>query len=236
MERGQSGVMGEMIRVALADAETILRHALQRLLAEQEGMRVCREAANGEEALAVVENQDVDVLVMEPAMPSPNGPELIRMLRRRAPRVSILVLSSQDESRHAVRAIRAGARGYLVKTCRAEQLLSAIRQVHAGQVYVNAELTQRLALGMLTEAALEPHQALSEREQQVFLQLVEGRSVGQIARALNLSSKTVSTHKTRILRKMQMDSVAALVRYAVNRELLDASGPGSTTGRRSLPT
>ena len=224
-----------MIRVALADEEAILRDALRRLLADEKDMRVCREARGGEETLALAANGDVDVLVMELFMSPPRGPELIRMLGRQAPGLTILVLSSRGESRHAVRAIRAGARGYLAKTCRAEQLLSAIRQVHAGQVYVNAELTQRLALGMLSEEELEPHQALSERERQVFLQLVGGRSVGQIARALNLSSKTVSTHKTRIFRKMQMDSVAALVRYAVNRELLDASGPGPTFRHRSLP-
>ncbi len=213
-----------MIRVFLADDHTIVRDGLRQILAAETGMEVVGESWDGESTLDRLGRLECDVLVLDICMPQPNGVDLIRLLRQRHPALSVLVLSMHPERQYAVRCMRAGARGYLAKTIAAEQLVMGIRKVAAGEVFLNAELTQELALNMLTEEQKEPHTLLSRREMDVFMRLVRGLTVGQIADNLGVSVKTVSTHKARILQKMQMDSVAALVRYALEHGLLAEQG------------
>ncbi|MCP1675532.1 DNA-binding NarL/FixJ family response regulator [Natronocella acetinitrilica] len=216
-----------MIRVCLADDHTIVRDGLKQILAEEPDIEVRGEAHDGEQTLALMDQVDCDVLVLDISMPPPSGVELIRLLLGSHPGLSILILSMHSENQYAVRSIRAGARGYLAKTSAAEQLVSAIRRVSSGQIFLNANLNQKLALNMLTDDDSEPHRMLSKREYHVFTLLVGGRTVSQIADELEVSSKTVSTHKTRILQKMGMDSVAALVRYAMEHDLIESGMEGS---------
>jgi DNA-binding NarL/FixJ family response regulator len=158
-------------------------------------------------------------------MPGRSGIELIRQVKDEKPKLRILVLSMHAEAQYAVRAIRAGASGYLTKDSASDQLVAAIRRIAAGGAYVSPETAERLALDFnrpADEAA--PHTLLSDREFQVFQMIVAGRTISDIAGALSLSVKTVSTHKTRLMEKMRLDNQAALVRYAVRHKLVDESG------------
>ena len=214
-----------MIRVLLADDHAIVRAGLRELLADTGDIAVTGEAGNGQEVLANVRQHDYDVLVLDMSMPGRSGIELIRQVKEEKPKLRILVLSMHGEAQYAVRAIRGGASGYLTKDSAIEQLVAAIRRIAAGGAYVSPETAERLALDFNRppeEAA--PHTLLSDREFQVFQLIVAGKSVSAIAEALSLSVKTVSTHKTRIMEKMNLDNQAALVRYAVRHKLVDESG------------
>jgi DNA-binding NarL/FixJ family response regulator len=211
-----------VIRVLLADDHVIVRAGLRELLADTGDVLVAGEAGNGQEVLASIRKEDYDVLVLDMSMPGRSGIELIRQLKSEKPRLRILVLSMHGEAQYAVRAIRAGASGYLTKDSATEQLVAAIRRIAAGGAYVSPETAERLALDFnrpAEEAA--PHTRLSDREFQVFQNIVVGKSVTEIADALVLSVKTISTHKARIMEKMGLDNEAALVRYAVRHKLVD---------------
>jgi DNA-binding NarL/FixJ family response regulator len=211
-----------VIRVLLADDHVIVRAGLRELLADTGDVLVAGEAGNGQEVLASIRKEDYDVLVLDMSMPGRSGIELIRQLKSEKPRLRILVLSMHGEAQYAVRAIRAGASGYLTKDSATEQLVAAIRRIAAGGAYVSPETAERLALDFnrpAEEAA--PHTRLSDREFQVFQHIVVGKSVTEIADALVLSVKTISTHKARIMEKMGLDNEAALVRYAVRHKLVD---------------
>jgi DNA-binding NarL/FixJ family response regulator len=210
-----------VIRVLLADDHVIVRAGLRELLADTGDVTVTGEAGNGQEVLASVRKDDYDVLVLDISMPGRSGLELIKQVKDEKPKLRILVLSMHGEAQYAVRAIRAGASGYLTKDSAAEQLLAAIRRIAAGGAYVSPETAERLAHDFNQPSDAAPHTLLSDREFQVFQMIVAGRTVGEIADALSLSVKTVSTHKSRILEKMKLGNQAELVRYAVRHKLVD---------------
>jgi DNA-binding NarL/FixJ family response regulator len=162
-------------------------------------------------------------LLLDMSMPGKSGIELIKQVRAEKPRLKILVLSMHEEHQYAVRAIRAGASGYLTKESASRQLVDAIRKVASGGAFISGEVAQQLALGAMPEAKGAPHEALSDREFQVFLLIAGGKSVSDIAEHLNLSVKTVSTHKANLLQKMGLSTSTELVRYALSHRLLDAS-------------
>jgi len=210
-----------MIRVLLADDHAIVRAGLKEILADTGDIEVTGEAANGQEVLARVSAQDFDVAVLDMSMPGRNGIELIKLVKAEKPKLRILVLSMHSEEQYAVRALKAGASGYLTKESAADQLVAAIRRIAAGGAYVTPETAERLALSVAPRAVAAAHTLLSDREYQVFRMIARGASVGQIARELSLSVKTISTHKTRILEKMGLANQAELIRYALEHRLLD---------------
>lgn len=211
-----------MIKVLIADDHAILRAGLKHLLSEHGDIVVAGEAANGNEALEKAQAEPWDVMVLDMTMPGRSGIELIKQLRLCVPRLPILVLSMHKEDVFAVRALKAGASGYLCKDNAEEQLVAALRKVAGGGRYINAAVAERLAADMLGGGPgdVPPHTRLSDREYQIFQLIVAGRSVSDIADRLNLSIKTVSTHKTHILEKMACESIAELVRYALDHKLL----------------
>lgn len=213
-----------MIRVLLADDHAVVRAGLREILADTGDIRVAGEATNGQEALARVREQEFDVAVLDMSMPGRNGIELIKLVKAEKPGIRILVLSMHSEAQYAVRAIRAGASGYLGKESAADELVAAIRRIAGGGAYVSPETAERLALDAGRASNAPPHTLLSDREYQVFQLIANGATVGEIARQLSLSVKTVSTHKTRILEKMGLANQAELIRYALEHKLLD--GPG----------
>lgn len=213
-----------MIRVLLADDHAVVRSGLREILADTGDIRVAGEAANGQEALARVREQEFDVAVLDMSMPGRNGIELIKLVKAEKPGIRILVLSMHSEAQYAVRAIRAGASGYLGKESAADELVAAIRRIAGGGAYVSPETAERLALDAGRASHAPPHTLLSDREYQVFQLIANGAAVGEIARQLSLSVKTVSTHKTRILEKMGLANQAELIRYALEHKLLDVSG------------
>ena len=216
-----------MIRVLLADDHAIVRAGLKEILADTGDIEVAGEAANGQEVLARVSAQDFDVAVLDLSMPGRNGIELIKRVKAEKPKLRILVLSMHSEEQYAVRALKAGASGYLSKESAADQLVAAIRRIAAGGAYVTPETAERLALGAAPRAEAAAHTLLSDREFQVFRMIARGASVTDIARELSLSVKTISTHKTRILGKMGLANQAELIRYALEHRLLDESGKSS---------
>jgi DNA-binding NarL/FixJ family response regulator len=210
-----------MIRVLLADDHNIVRAGVKELLSEAGDIRVTGEAGDGNEALARIREQEFDVAVLDMSMPGRSGIELIKQVRAERPKLKVLVLSMHSESQYAVRALKAGASGYLTKEAVADQLVTAIRRIAGGGAYVSPETAERLALGLDPGGDAPPHTRLSNRELEVFLKLAAGQSVTEIAAGLVLSVKTVSTHKTRIMQKMGFDNAAALVRYALENGLAD---------------
>jgi two-component system, NarL family, invasion response regulator UvrY len=210
-----------MIRVLLADDHNIVRAGVKELLSDTDDIAVAGEAGNGHEVLARVREQEFDVAVLDMSMPGRSGVDLIRQVKAEKPRLKVLVLSMHSEEQYAVRALQAGASGYLTKESAADQLVAAIRRVAAGGAYVSPETAERLALGVNRAGDNPPHTRLSNREYEVFRMLVAGTSVTEIADALAVSVKTVSTHKTRIMQKMQLANAAELIRYALEHGLVD---------------
>jgi DNA-binding NarL/FixJ family response regulator len=210
-----------MIRIVIADDHTIVREGLKQLLSAASDFSVVGEAQNGHEVIARVREIDFDVLLLDMSMPGKSGTELIKQVHAEKPKLRILVLSMHEEEQYAVRAIKAGASGYLTKESASGQLVSAIRKVAAGGAFITSPVAEQLALGARPDAEGPPHGALSDREFQVFKAIVAGKTVTDIANELNLSVKTVSTHKARILEKMNMHTAAELIRYAIKNRLVD---------------
>ena len=210
-----------MIRIVIADDHTILREGLKQLLASAEGIEVVGEAVDGHEVLHRVRNAEFDLLLLDLSMPGKTGMELIKQVKSERPRLRILVLSMHGEQQYAVRAIRAGASGYLTKESAATQLVAAIRKVAAGGAFISPEVAEQLARGAMPQSEGPPHAALSDREYEVFQLLVSGRTITEIANQLNLSVKTVSTHKARLLEKIGIANQTELVHYALKYRLID---------------
>jgi DNA-binding NarL/FixJ family response regulator len=216
-----------MIRVVIADDHTLVREGLKQLLRAAGGIDVIGEARDGHDVLKIVRESDFDVLLLDMSMPGKSGMELIKQVKSEKPRLRILVLSMHQEHQYAVRAIKSGASGYLTKDSASAQLVSAIEKVAGGGAFISAEVAEQLALGAMPLSEGLPHTVLSDREYQVFRMLVSGQAVTAIADELNLSVKTVSTHKARLMEKMGIDNQAELVRYAIRHRLVDDSGDGT---------
>lgn len=213
----------KQIRVLLADDHAIIRDGLKQIFADTDDLRVTGEAANGLEAMDLIRTRECDVLVLDISMPGRSGLDLIRMIHDEKPHLPVLVLSMHHEEQYAVRAIHAGAAGYLTKESDGEVLVAAIRRVAGGGVYVTEKVAELLVRGIRPTTEELPHTALSDREYQVFNMLVIGKGLTEIGDELSLSVKTISTHKTHILQKMNMSNTAELVRYALAHGLIEAS-------------
>jgi DNA-binding NarL/FixJ family response regulator len=210
-----------MIRILIADDHTMVREGLRRVVGVHPDIEVVGEAVNGHEILDWVRKGGFDVLLMDLSMPEHSGVDFIRRLKEHDPKLPILVLTMHEEEQYAVRSIRAGAAGYLTKESAATDLINAIRRVAGGRLFISPSVAEQLALDTMAVQDRPPHKQLSDREFEVFQLMVHGRSVTDIAQHLHLSVKTVSTHKARILQKMNMQSLAELVRYAVTHHLVD---------------
>ena len=209
-----------MIRLLIADDHGIMREGLKRLFVKEEGIVVAGEAANGNQVLDAVKTGGFDLLLLDMSMPEPSGVELIEMMRTLAPKLPILVLSMHHEPQIIKRALNAGADGYISKdTNDPERLVAAVREVAAGGRYLDPATAERFAFDTIN-GAVPLHAALSKREMQILNLLVHGMGVNEIANMLFISSKTVSTHKIRLMEKMNMKTNAELVSYALSHGLM----------------
>ena len=204
-----------MIRVLVADDHKLVREGLKQILGSAADVEVTGEAGNGDEALALAKANDYDLALLDMSMPGLAGIDLIKRLKIEKPELRLLVLSMHAEQQYAARALKAGASGYLTKDAAAEQLLGAIRKVAAGGVHISETAAASLVSGG------GAHAALSDREFEVLRLLAGGHGPTEIADLLNISVKTVSTHKARVLEKLGLGSTAELVRYALENGLLD---------------
>lgn len=209
------------IRIVLADDHAIVREGLKRIVGEVGDFQVVGEAADGTEVMRSVRELEFDVLVLDLSMPGRSGMELIKLVKSEKPRLRILVLSMHQEMQYAVRAIKSGASGYLTKESAPAQLEQAIRKIAGGGAYISAEVAEQLALGAMPGGEALPHTSLSDREFEVFRLLVAGEGVTDIAAKLNLSVKTVSTHKANLMQKLGLTNQSELVRYALKHGLAE---------------
>ncbi|MFM2323681.1 response regulator [Brachymonas denitrificans] len=210
-----------MIKVGIVDDHAIVRAGLKQFFAEQVDLRVIGEAASGREAIDLVRNEPMDVLVMDLSMPGQSGMDALGMIRAKAPDVGVLILSGYPEEHYATNLIRQGASGFLNKECDPEEIVKAIRTIAMGKRYISASVAELLAQQLGKGEDVLPHEQLSEREFQVFLKLAKGETASDIAEELSLSVKTVSTYRTRLMEKMNLHTNSDLTYYALKNKLID---------------
>lgn len=209
-----------MIRVMVADDHAVVRRGVVQILADSDEVHVVAEASTAREVIQRARDIDCDVLLLDIAFPDGSGLDVLNHLRLSRPAISTVMLSIYPEAQYAIRAFMAGASGYLTKESAPEELLTAIRKVSRGERYVTPSLAEKLAGRLGPDFAQEPHETLSDREDQVMRLLAAGQSVGDIAAQLSLSVKTVSTYRARTLVKLGLESTAEIMRYALERGLV----------------
>lgn len=209
-----------MIRVLIVDDHVIVRQGLRRILEEAEGIEVTGEAANGVEALKKINTLDWDVMLLDISMPEKGGDDTLRQLLNEKKDAKVLILSMYSEDQYAVRLMKAGAWGYLTKDVAPEQLVFAIRQVIGGKKYISSTLAELMLMEINSDRERPLHENLSDREYQVLKLLGSGKKVSEIAAALSLSVKTVSTYRAHILEKMKLKNNAELIYYVIQNGLM----------------
>jgi two-component system invasion response regulator UvrY len=210
-----------MLRVLIVDDHPLFRRGLKQMIQETSDMVVADEAADGREALGKAATGDYDVVLLDITMPFNSGVDVLTQLRIERPTLPVLMLSMHPEEQYAVRALRAGASGYVTKESAPEELVAAIRKVSRGGTYVSASLAERLASMVQRNDEAPPHETLSRRESQVMCLIASGKTVSDAARELSLSVKTISTYRARVLEKLKMKNNAELMRYAIENQLVE---------------
>jgi two-component system invasion response regulator UvrY len=209
-----------MIKVLIADDHTLVRKGLRQILLESGAVKIADEAKDGQETIAKIGANPYDVVLLDISFPGRSGIEVLKQVKSLRPKLPVLILSMHPEEHYALRTLRAGAAGYLTKESAPDELIDAIQKVARGGKYITVSLADKLAdeIGEPTQGL--PHECLSDREYQVMCMIGSGKTTKEIAGALNLSVKTVSTHRARILRKMQMKNNAQLTHYAIKQGLV----------------
>jgi len=208
------------IKILIADDHPIVRAGFKQVIADTPDMLVADEAGNGQEVLNLIGKKDYDLVLLDISMPGRSGLEILKDLKSEKPKLPVLILSIYPEEQYAVRALRAGASGYMTKASAANELIAAIRKISAGGKYISASLAEKLAFYLDGDATRPPHETLSDREYQVMLMIASGKTVTEIADELCLSVKTISTYRTHILEKMKMKNNAEITLYAVHNKLV----------------
>jgi len=213
-------IKGTMIRLLLVDDHALFRQGLKGLLSGAPDLKVVAEAGSYSQALEMLRTTEVNVVVADLSMPGRDGIDLISHIKVANPAVAILVLTMHEDSEYATRALRSGALGYMTKAVTSDELVSAIRRIASGRSYVCPSVSENLMLRFTrSDSDAPPHATLSDREFRIFELLVQCQTTTRIARELSLSVKTVSTHKTRLLKKMGLRHQGELVRYAIEHKL-----------------
>ncbi|MEO8135335.1 MAG: response regulator transcription factor [Betaproteobacteria bacterium] len=209
------------MKVLIADDHPVVRSGLRQILGAEDDMFIVGEAENGLQTMELVRNVEWDVLVLDYSMPDRNGLDLIKDIKQQYPDRPVLVLSMMPEEVHAAQVYKAGGSGFVKKDTAADELTVAIRKVTNGRKYVSPTFAERLASGLTNNSSERPlHESLTDREYRVMWLLASGRKIKEIARELHLSPSTVSTYRTRILRKLTLADNAALIRYAISHQLV----------------
>jgi DNA-binding NarL/FixJ family response regulator len=210
-----------MIKIMIADDHTIVREGLKQILAETRDLEVAGEASSGQEAIRKVKANRYDLLLLDISLPGMSGLDVLKQIKCLKPSLPILILSMYPEEQYAIRTLRAGASGYLTKESASLELIEAIRRVASGRKYITTSLAEKIAVDWETARDALPHEDLSDREYQILCLIASGKTVKEVSNALALSVKTVSTHRSRILNKMNMKNNAQLTHYAIKHNLVE---------------
>ena len=213
--------MSKPIRVLIADNHAIVRQGLRQILSDTPDLTVAGEAENGVQAVNMVRAGEWDVVLMDVSMPDRNGIDALKLIKKEFPRLPVLILSMYPEEQYAIRALKAGAAGYLTKQSAPELLVTAIRQVASGKKYVSPSLAEELANAIGEDSERPAHEKLSDREYQTLCMIASGKTPTEIAEALNLSVKTVSVYRARLLEKMNLRNNAELTHYGLKHGLAE---------------
>lgn len=213
--------MSKPIRVLIADDHAIVRQGLRQILSDTADLTVAGEAENGVQAVQLVRSGEWDVVLMDVSMPDRNGIDALKIIKKEFPRLPVLIVSMYPEEQYAIRALKAGAAGYLTKQSAPELLVTAIRQVASGKKYVSPSLAEELANAIGEDSERPPHEKLSDREYQTLCMIASGKTPTEIAEALNLSVKTVSVYRARLLEKMNLRNNAELTHYGLKHGLAE---------------
>lgn len=212
-----------MINVLICDDHALIRQGLRQILADVDDLHVAAEAVDGPSAVRRVREGGIDVVLLDIALPHRDGLDVLKQLQDEHPKLPVLILSTYPEKQYAVRCLKLGAVGYLNKGTDQDQLVSAIRKVMQGGIYVSSAIAESLAAALRRDADRAPHETLSDREYQVFALIAAGNTLTHIARNLNLSLTTVSTYRSRILDKISVKNDVELALYAVRHQIVSVS-------------
>jgi len=215
------GTAGHPVKVLIADDHPVVRHGLKQILALDPGLELVGEAKNGNEALELARRLQWDVAVLDYSMPGRGGVELLSDVKHDYPDRAVLILSIYPEDPHGLRALKAGAAGYITKESAGEELTAAVKKVATGGRYVSPTLAEKLASRLTPEQERPPHERLSDREYRVMWLLASGKTLHQIAEEMRLSPSTVSTYRGRILKKLGLNTNVDLVHYAMKHRLIE---------------
>lgn len=209
-----------MMRVLIADDHAIVRKGLRQIAKEQATGIEIDEAENGQEVMEKIQQAKYDLLVLDISMPGRNGLDILQEVRHMQPALPVLILSMHPEDQYAIRMLKSGASGYLTKDCAPDQLVPAIQKIARGGKYVSDTLAEKLLFDLTGASTQRPHELLSDREYSVLLMIGEGKTPTEIAEQLVLSVKTVSTYRTRILEKLNIQTTAEMIRYVIENNLV----------------
>jgi two-component system, NarL family, invasion response regulator UvrY len=210
-----------MIRIVTADDHAVVRRGIREIVSSEPDMEVVAEAATAQELLDVVQKRDCDAVLLDITLPGRSGLEVLKELKQGSSKLPVLILTMHAEEQFGIRTLKAGAAGYLNKESAPDELVKAIRKVVAGGRYLTPALAEALAVDVVTPSDRPLHHRLSNREDEIFRLLAAGKTVTDVGRQLALSVKTVSTHRTRILKKLHLTTTAELIRYAIQNRLVD---------------
>jgi two-component system, NarL family, invasion response regulator UvrY len=210
-----------MIRLLIVDDHAIVRHGLRQVVSESADIVVSAEAGNSQDAVRLLREQEFDMVLLDISLPDKNGIETLKLIKRDKPALPVIMLTMHAEDEFGVRALKAGASGYLTKQSAHDQLLNAVRQVAGGRRYISQDLAEELVRNIGEPQGKLPHELLSDREFDTLRMLASGKSLSEIAQMFSISPKTVSVYRTRLLEKMRLKNNAEIAHYAVKNGLID---------------
>lgn len=210
-----------MLRIALTDDHEIVREGLKKIITKQSDMQVVAEASSAEELNAILDEQQIDLLMLDISMPGKSGLDFVVEVKNRFPKIKVLIFSIYPDEKFAKRAINIGADGYISKNAKPSEIINAIRKIEKGGKYVKTELMEEFLFRPAKSAGMLPHEILSNREFEVLRLLAQGSKITQIADSLGLSVNTIASYKTRLQDKLNLKSTAELIRYAIDNNLIE---------------
>lgn len=210
-----------MIRIMIVDDHTVARQGLRQVIETSSNMRVCKATASGREAISFASAGNCDLVLLDISLPDTHGIDVLKQIKHARQDIGVIILSMHPEDQYGLRALRAGASGYLTKDCEASELIKAIQKVHGGRKYVSPSMAQLMADNISSPNNCPPHETLSDREYQILCMIAKGKPVKDIATNLGLSPKSVSTYRTRLLHKLKLQNNEQLTSYARQHDLVN---------------